>query len=190
MMLSDSNEVVNAEKPRLPREFPWFCWTFSPWDLSIDRDGYLAANPAVLIGKPGVNGVGEDRNGQINIGNALERHRAGNRARLDDKVACVARGKRLAGYRAEYKPSLGRPQYHDVWQSWTLEAGEWVCDVDADGYALFLRTVAADMKPTPAQIARAVRRARQEGRDDVPSDPWIHGKNEPAPRGKNNAREG
>jgi len=191
MIFTDHDEIDTGSRPRLPGDLPWFCWTFSRWDLAIDAEGYLVAVPCVLVGMPGVNGVGEDRHtGQLNIGNALSRHRAANRSRLDDSTPIEAFDNAAPCYRVEHKPTKGKPQYHDAWQKWRVEAGEWVKEVDADGYAHFLRWAAAEMEPTKAQIGRAVRRARNEGRE-APDNPLILGsepKPTPKPRRKSRAK--
>lgn len=186
LFLDNDQSAESVSKPRLPGECNWFAWTFAPWDLGVDNEGYLVAIPGIIEGKPGVNGVGEDKHtGQLQIGAAVLRHREAGRSRIADDTEVETKWGKLP-YRVEYRPSpihgrpqYNKPQYHDAFIKWDLEAGEWVKDVDREGYTAFLRKVAAEMKPSDAQIARAVRKARTEGRE-CPDKPMILGQ-EPKP---------
>lgn len=175
-MLFTSEDRVNLDpRPRQPGERPWFAWCVSPWGLGIDPDGYLVATIRGIIGRPGVNGITE-AGGQLNIGDALRLASQDGYQKIPDDIEVVAFGAKRKGYRVEYVPTKGKPQFHDAWQRWYVEADEWVCEVDAEGYQTFLRRLAADLKPTEAQLQRALRKAREENRKHLPAKPLILGR--------------
>lgn len=143
---------IRGNPPPLPGDYPDFMLSIDPWDLSVDAQGRITANPCkdALVG--GVLGNYLDRNGA--------RHDNLAKASVEALGRVIIRGddyKKL--YREE--DDNGPEQWLYTWDSVSWQGNRPILTSDTEAYFAWAHAQAVALDPTPEQIARA---EKQSGR--------------------------